>query len=151
MTYSMSPVCTSPDWTALVKASGTLDAAVSDRKCAYHVLRVLLWLVELDGAVRIRRPVRADIDPMFRSLLEIEEQPVPSNTEKCRASKTRKQCIHQKWGGEYINQKIRDYAEVCSRGRPLVSSSYKRLRRTWNSTVLDLWWGRERVGTRYIR
>ena len=54
VTHSMSPVGTSHDWTALIRASGSLDAVVFDRKCAYHVLGLLLWLVESDGTVRVR-------------------------------------------------------------------------------------------------
>ena len=41
----------------------------------------------MDSTERVRSPVRADVDTMFRSLFQIEEHATPENTEKRRTSK----------------------------------------------------------------
>ena len=49
---------------------------------------VILWHVKLNGAVRVRCPIGAHVDPMLRRFLQVEEHPITKHAEKrgCRKS-----------------------------------------------------------------
>ena len=59
---------------------------MSDQYCS-QVLH-FLQLIEVQGTVRIRRPVCPDIDTMFGCLFDVEEHSASDDTEKSRTAES---------------------------------------------------------------
>ena len=74
-----------------------------------------LFLSELDGIVRIRRPVCANVYTVLGCLFQVEEQVVSEKAEECRASESLEDpgCARR----AYIKSVIQD-VEDCANDRP---------------------------------
>ena len=78
---------------------------------AFDKLGVSVSALKTNSAVRIRRPVRADVHSMLRSLFQVEEHAASENAQERRASECRKNCACGKGDPNYVAQYSEDGAK----------------------------------------
>ena len=71
---------------------------------AFDKLGVSVSALKTNSAVRIRRPVRADVHSMLRCLFQVEEHAASENAQERRASESRENCVCDKEGPKPVAQ-----------------------------------------------
>ena len=71
-------------------------------------LRVRVCVLKTNSAMRIRRPVRADIHSMLCRFFQIEEHTAPENTQERRASEYREGYCKRSGKGKSVIHDIDD-------------------------------------------
>ena len=93
------------------------------KEMGYSQISLALRLVEVYRTVRVRAPVRPNIDTVLCGLLEVEEHAAPEDAEKCNTAERGDESLYRRivgkrlvsYDGEYCDEDGSERESACER------------------------------------